>query len=807
MNFRRTGKCCLFFFLLLSSSWSLAGDTIPHAAWKRPIGLPLENAGGRKPALAATGMIDDGYWQGAPVGGFGAGTFSRTYRGDFARWHVKGGVHKYQTVWENQFAMYQKVDGATDGVAQVLMAGHPDKGELRSWKWDYPVGAGDYYSLYPKSWYDYRWDKFPAHVTLEQFSPVLPNNYRESSYPVAVYRWHAENPTDKTVTVSVLLSWSNMLGWFRDFSPNMNGALDAGNHNRFVAKSAGTDGQMKGIVFDRIHPNGVRDDWDGQMTIASLESQGVEITYQTTFVPETSDEIWKPFAADGRLSNSDQSWVSSGEHLSGAIAVRFTLKPGEKKVIPMVIAWDLPVVTFGSGRKWYRHYTNFYGTSGTNSWDIARDGLMNAAQWSDEIDAWQAPYVNDESKPLWYRGMLFNEMYILADGGSFWGHPVGADPKTADTFSFLECFDYPYYATLDVRFYGSMPLVKFWPDIDKQVLRQFADTVPENLTDKYEWTWKSQQTGKLNFRVRKAKGAVPHDLGVPQEDPFAQINSFSWQNTNDWKDLNSKFVLMIYRDYVFSGRKDTEFLHYTWPSVKEALQHLEQYDRTGDGLPQNDDYPDQTYDVWIVHGESAYCGGLWLAALRAAEEIAHVLGDMPSAARYHAMFLKGQDTYVKKLWNGDYFRYDTMSEYRDNVQADQLAGQWYANMTGLGDLVPREMQLKALRKIYDFNVMKFSKGEMGAVNGMGADGSIITTNEQVQEVWTGTTLGVAALMLSDGMKDEGYRTAWGVYHTTYETKGYWFRTPEAWEKTGYYRASMYMRPAAIWAMEMTSPPK
>ena len=311
----------------------------------------------------------------------------------------------------------------------------------------------------------------------------------------------------------------------------------------------------------------------------------------------------------------------------------------------------------------------------------------------------------------------------------------------------------------------------------------------------------------LNFRVRKAKGAVPHDLGVPQEDPFAQVNSFSWQNTNDWKDLNSKFVLMIYRDYVFSGRKDTEFLHYTWPSVKEALQHLQQYDRTGDGIPQNDDYPDQTYDVWIVHGESAYCGGLWLAALRAAEEIAHVLGDTPSATKYHAMFLKGQDTYVKKLWNGDYFRYDTMSEYRDNVQADQLAGQWYANMTGLGDLVPREMQLKALKKIYDFNVMKFSKGEMGAVNGMGADGSIITTNEQVQEVWTGTTFGVAALMLSDGMKDEGYRTAWGVYHTTYETKGYWFRTPEAWEKTGYYRASMYMRPAAIWAMEMTSPPK
>src|SRR2546430_9628776 len=35
--------------------------------------------------------------------------------------------------------------------------------------------------------------------------------------------------------------------------------------------------------------------------------------------------------------------------LAGAIAVRFTLKPGEKRVIPIVIAWDLPVVEFGSG--------------------------------------------------------------------------------------------------------------------------------------------------------------------------------------------------------------------------------------------------------------------------------------------------------------------------------------------------------------------------------------------------------------------------------------------------------------------------
>jgi len=794
-------------FLLAISSYSAARDLIPKAAWKRPLGQPLENPGGRKPALASSGMIDDGYWQGAPVGGFGAGTFSRTYRGDFARWHIKSGVHKYQTVWTNEFAMFQQQEGG-EPVAQVLTSAHPGDGALNSWKWDYPVAAGDYCALYPKSWYDYRWEKFPAHVVLEQFSPVLPDNYRESSYPVAVYRWHAENPTDKPVTVSALLSWTNMLGWFRDFAPNMKGSLDHGNFNRF-ANDAGEGGtRVKGIVFDRTRPrNSVQDDFDGQWAIASIESPGVEISYQTTFVPANAKDVWEPFSKDGHLSNNNQSWVSSGENLAAAIAVRFTLKPGEKRVIPMAIAWDMPVTEFGSGRKWYRHYTDFYGTAGTNAFKIAKDALFNAEKWSDAIDAWQSSYVKDESKPLWYRGELFNELYILTDGGSFWGRPVNSSPKTSQTFSFMECFDYPFHSTLDVLFYGDMPLTKFWPDLDKQIMRQFADTVPQNLTDKYAWVWKTQHAGDLQFRLRKAKGAVPHDLGVPQEDPFMLPNAFSWQNTNDWKDLNSKFVLMIYKDYVFTGKKDTVFLRYTWPAVQQALDHLRQYDRTGDGLPQDDNYPDQTYDEWIVHGESAYCGGLWLAALRAAEEMARVLGDNTAVNKYHDWFAKGQKTYVDKLWSGDYFRYDTLSEYRDNVQADQLAGQWYANMTGLGDLVSRDMQKKALKKIFDLNVMKFHNGEMGAVNGMAPDGTLITTNEQVQEVWTGTSFGVAALMLSDGLKDEGYRTAWGVYHTTYETQGYWFRTPEAWDISGHYRASMYMRPAAIWAMEMTAPPK
>src|SRR5258708_27995772 len=95
-------------------------DEIPKAAWRRPIGQPLTNAGTAKPALGP-GHIDDGYWQGAPVVGFGAGTFSRSFRGDFSRLHFQPGLHKIQTVQATLFAMFQKSEERHRRTAPALL--------------------------------------------------------------------------------------------------------------------------------------------------------------------------------------------------------------------------------------------------------------------------------------------------------------------------------------------------------------------------------------------------------------------------------------------------------------------------------------------------------------------------------------------------------------------------------------------------------------------------------------------------------------------------------------------------------------
>ncbi len=783
---------------------------IPAAAWYIPIGTPPDNPGGHKPELGASN-IDDGYWQGAPVGGFGAGTFSRSYRGHFERWHVKAGTHKYQDVPANQFAVFAQPEGGAP-VSMALAVGRPQGNALSSWNWNYPAGDGEYAALYPKSWFSYGTKALPVKLTVEQFSPILPGNYKESSYPVAVYRWAAENPSNKPVTVSILFSWTNMVGWFRDQSRTFDGALNQQNVNRFVSEatdSGPANDLVSGIVFDRLRQGAVSEEWDGQFAIATQPGDGAEVTYLATY-PGTGDgsEVWKPFSKDGRLPNVAPPVASSGDALAGAFAVRFTLGSHETRLVPMALSWDLPVIQFGGGRKWNRRYTRFFGAEGTHAWQMARAALDRQQEWSEAIDAWQRPIVYDEQLPQWYRGELFNELYFLADGGTLWAHerdgpgnPAHTSAKDNDSFSYMECFDYPYYGSLDVRFYGSFSLLRFWPEIEKQEMRQYTDTISESNPQRYIWSWKSIREHKLVEFTRKTPGAAPHDLGTPQEDPLVNPNQYNYQDVSNWRDLNSKYVLTIWRDYVLTGARDDEFLRYSWSAVKQAMEHLKQYDTDGDGLIENGGFPDQTYDEWIATGESSYTGGLYLAALKATARMAEILGEPATADEYDALEAKASNAYVKKLWTGTYFRYAVDGHDNDAVMAEQLAGQWYADLTGLGDLVPKAMRKSALRKVYDTNVRKFAKGEMGAVNGIGPEGALLHSSSQADEVWTGTTFGVASHMIAEGLTSEGFATAKGVYNVVWRDRGYFFRTPEAYDIRGLFRASMYMRPGSIWAME------
>ncbi len=237
----------------------------------------------------------------------------------------------------------------------------------------------------------------------------------------------------------------------------------------------------------------------------------------------------------------------------------------------------------------------------------------------------------------------------------------------------------------------------------------------------------------------------------PGEDPWAKVNGYNLHDVNIWKDLNPKLVLQVYRDYIATG--DEQFLADLWPAVEAALEWELKFDRDGDGLVENDGFPDQTYDVWAVKGPSAYTGGLWLAALSAAAAIADRLEKPQSGQRYRDLLEKARAAYEQKLWNGRYYLYDgSGSKVHDSIMADQLAGYWYAQSCGLAGLLDPARARSALATVFEYNIKKFQSGQMGAVNGMRPDGQVDRSTMQSQEVWSGTTYAVAANMLLEGMR-------------------------------------------------------
>jgi len=811
---------------------NLAG--FPQAAFDRPVGTRLEKYGR---TIAPTDIEARAEGSACPVGGIGAGGFERLMNGNFSTWFLKLGWMVEDTVWADQFHVFIRSGGRTIARTLSTTAPPPASG-LGAWAWNYPVGQGDYFALYPKSGFSYEENaELPVDLAVVQFTPIIAGNYKESSYPVAVYKWVARNPAKQPAEVSILLTWENMIGWEavrarpaageRPQNSSVWDRRSAGNFNE-----AAEDGRAKGVLFRKEGQN-VRtgNAMSGTMAIAALESPGKSrVTIQEVFDPRGDGaDVWARFAADGTVDAARRSTpAAAGQGTGAAVAVTFTLKPGERLEVPFAIAWDLPYYEFEAGAKHKKKYTAFFGAEGTNAFRIAAEALVRAGEWEKAIDAWQKPSLTNPRLPDWFRQALHNELYVLTET-SIWD-------ATTDLHTYLESADYLMYGTTDVDSY-CWHVLRLWPELEMKNMSYLAGTIP--LEDaslrqfQYAVTFpKEVPADKLSYywNTIKTPGMVPHDLGSPRKRPWVILNAFDWQNANVWKDINPKFPLRAFRDFLATGALDIGFLMRMFQASVTALDTLEA--RFGDRVshvPLNEGIPDQTYDTWKMKGESAYVGLLWLAGLQATVRMGETLasrglvraGDLDIRevlVKYKGWFESGRSS-LGKLWDeqAGYFHIDANT---DDIMTDQLFGVWYAGMLGLDaggrdPIVPPARVQRALRTIYDKNVLGFGGGVMGAVNGRQADGGQLLS-QQGDEVWVGTAYAFAANLVLNGLVDEALHTAYGLYHVVYSPfgQGYFFKTPEAYldpdealwndpaakygERT--FRAMKYMRPGAVWAL-------
>ncbi|MBN1430198.1 MAG: hypothetical protein JXB07_17645 [Anaerolineae bacterium] len=760
---------------------------------------------GQEPVIDPFGSLEFGPYGGVPLGGIGGGSIMRGWQGDFCRWQMRPGMIEYCSVPADQFSVYIR-RGSNKPRLQVLYTGRPQGGGLHGWTWGLEGRSSTYHALFPRAWTVYEEPDPKVKLTCRQISPVIPHNYEESSTPAGVFAWTIENNSKETATVSLMFTFQNGTGDENDRA--------AGHWNQlFRQKTKG--GEIVGVEMHHVLPQvGISDvgDEDDEVeevplvedpltfAIAAQASDDVKVTYRTRFVTSSSGmDVWGDFANNGTLENvEDEKKSSAGLPIGAALCATVQVPPGKSREVTFALAWDMPLARFGEGRAHYRRYTRFYGREGNAAPAIAHDALLNYPAWEKQIEAWQAPILSETGLPDWYKAALFNELYFITDGGTIWTDGEEGEPPLQKNdighFAYLEGHEYRMYNTYDVHFYASFALAMLWPDLELGLQRDIARAIQAEHPEI------AQMLGSGKKAARKVKGAVPHDIGSPVEDPWYKVNSYNFQDTNRWKDLNSKFVLQVYRDVIATG--DKRFAAEMWEPVQEALTYLRQFDLDEDGMIENEGFPDQTYDYWVADDVSAYSGGLWLAALGAAAALGDLLKNKETADSYRQLLAKAQAVYEEILWNGEYYDYDaSTSSHHDSIMADQLAGQWYTQACGLPPIVPEDHILSTLKKIFDFNVRQFEDGEMGAVNGMRPDGWVDTSSMQPQEVWTGTTYALAAAMLQAGMNKEAFATAKGIANMTYNDLGYWFCTPEAWNYMGDYRSLAYMRPLAIWAMQ------
>ncbi|XP_062095208.1 uncharacterized protein LOC133801081 [Humulus lupulus] len=844
--------------------------TLKEKIHMAPIGIRLwrhiqeESARGRGVLMNPFTKRDVTSCHGVPLGGIGAGSIGRSYKGEFQRFQLFPRICEDKSVLANQFSVFISRSNG-EKYSTVLCPRSADVlkenevSGIGSWDWNLNGHSSTYHALYPRAWTVYEGEPDPAlRIVCRQISPIIPHNYKESSFPVSVFTFSLYNSGNTAADVTLVFTWANSVGGLSEYS----------GHHSNLKISMKED--VHGVLLNHKTANGQS---PVTFAIVAEQTEGIHISECPRFVISgdskgiTAKEMWGEIKEHGsfdRLSCANISEPSEvGSSIGAAIAASVTIASNAVSTVTFSLAWDCPEIRFLSGKNYYRRYTKFYDTHGDAAAKIACDAIREYRNWESQIEAWQRPILEDKRLPEWYPVTLFNELYYLNSGGTVWtdgssplslltigGRKFSLDRSSlglmsdidaydqTDTavdilqrmtsvleqihtplasksamgtvllekrdenigqFLYLEGVEYHMWNTYDVHFYASFALVMLFPKLELSIQRDFAAAVMMHDPSKIKLLHDGQSV------PRKVLGAVPHDIGI--DDPWFEVNAYNLYDTDRWKDLNPKFVLQIYRDVVATG--DKKFAKAVWPSVYVAMAYMDQFDKDGDGMIENEGFPDQTYDTWSVSGVSAYSGGLWVAALQAASAMAHEVGDKGSEEYFWHKFQKAKVVY-QNLWNGSYFNYDNSGQSSSSsIQADQLAGQWYARACGLSPIVDHNKARTALEKVYNYNVLKVKDGRRGAVNGMLPDGKVDITTMQSREIWAGVTYAVAATMIHEDMIEIGFKTAHGNYEAAWSAEGlgYSFQTPEAWNTDDEYRSLAYMRPLAIWAMQwaMTRP--
>ncbi|MDR2763474.1 MAG: hypothetical protein LBB90_00405 [Tannerella sp.] len=785
-------KTLLFALLCTASSLCVHSQGLwdmPACAWARTLGdRPVYSE------IAHVGMGDaikpeTMTKKGMPLGGIGTGSLMYNISGSFGPFYMKPGVYEERFLTQAAFHIREETKGKTTVHTLATEDVLPAWNRLKT-------GDADYKALFPKATFDYK--TFQSQISLLQFSPVIKDNYKETSYPVGMFLFKVKNTRQETVKLSFMFTFPNAT-YIKvsdgDCGKNPLRPCRRGLFNRLVK-----DKSMTAVVM------GARD------TLNPMETQNtawcIATSAKATYVEcwdgdSDGSAIWDDFAKDGSLSN--KKLCENSVMPSGALCVSVRLKPGEETVVPFALSWYFPLTGFGEGTVWKKRYTEYFpeNQESTAAAAIAEEGLKSYPQWLKQVDEWTRPIAEHPACPDWLKAGALNELYYQVFGGSFWENGcVNKEKKYGNhegqhIAGVMEFIHYPYLETFDVRHHTTGVTRDLWPEIEKDILLTYSDIIAATTL-----------------------GACTHDMGSPYDDPVNKPDRYAkdykhgqeiipGRETTPWSEYSPKFIQQVYM--YWKQYKDDAFLDDCWLSVVRSFHYQESTDKNNDGITEmiSSEYVNN----------KLFNAVLWIGSLEALKEMAVYRKDKEMETLAEFQLSKARANSEKQFWNEQlgYYQYNETVPF---LMADAFIGQRCADHFGLPPVLNEKRMASHFNQCFDRLVKPLRDydgdgvGDVGAANILNLEGKPgVQTSEHKHEyeVWTGVTYNLAASMYhwskrsgDDALKQKALLTGKGVYMQCWlnDETGLWFNTPEAlwFDEMPKARGLMYQRVRGIWEL-------
>jgi non-lysosomal glucosylceramidase len=710
-----------------------------------------------------------------PLGGIGTGVIALAGDGGLRQWQIVNNVDHVAHVPHSFFACWARPKQADENclgcgphpsVARVLQSSalydqssfkppmttndHHVPPESRKLLGLLPgVKSLEYVGEYPIAQIRYADADLPAELSLEAYSPFVPLNSKDSGLPAIIFDFKIKNPRSYALRASLSATLQNLVGW-DGHSPIVGVEYFAYGSNRNVLK------RSQGLTaIDMSNPRLPKDfPFQGHVVLAALTEAASYVTQW-----DNLEQLWREFSEDGKLPNLEGEEASvPGRTWNGALAVPVVLEPGEEKNVAFLIAWHFPNRFLDWSQPAVDKRTKFWlGTMYANwfgdAFEVVRYVQENFPRLADETHRFHdtlysstLPYTLLDSASS-QASIIRTPTCIWVEDGNLYGFEGCCGASTTPCAGGGCC---PLNCT---HVWGyEQSLSRLFPDLER-TMREIDLEV--------------QQFPSGNIATRTA---LP--LYLPR----------AWQKKPPAEDISCidgtlSTVLKTYREYRQAGGR--AWLTPQWPRVKKVMEYIiNAFDPDSDGLLEGEQWT--TYDI-ALYGVNSFIGILYLAALRAAEEMSHIVRDKEAARWFRGLYDKGRINLPAELWNGEYYiqkvdltRYPK-NQYATGCLSDQLLGQWWAHQLGLGHILPEDQVRTALRSILKYNwrddFVGFKQAprvfasdhDSGLLNCTWPKGGRPSVAERFpDEVWTGVEYEVAGLLLYEGMVEEALKILRGV---------------------------------------------